>query len=97
MAMAPSTCRYGPFTSSRLLDLMGLDSLASLHEKVLREGWYPVHRSAASIWDSQGQANIRMVLAFASHLGLEAPTSFGETVPASSTMLIHWRVLLCIL
>ena len=47
--------------------------------------------------NSQSQKNVIMIDAFSDYLGLGHPTEYIESMPRHPAMLIHWRVLVCIL
>ncbi len=80
----------------QIIDELNLTPLVSLHQKVLKQGWYPVNRSATDVGDEE-TTSTRMVKAFSEYLHVPPPSDFAETVPKSPTMLIHWRILRCLM
>lgn len=80
----------------QIMDVVGDATIHELHQRVCTKGWFPVNRSEEEIEQEDTVAK-RLVRTFAEYLAIPEPESFAETLPKSPAMLVHWRVLRCVM
>ena len=81
----------------RIMDMLQVNTLDDLFDKVRRNGWFPVNRSVEFTNGYVAKPDKRMVDGFAKYIGVAKPEDYSETNLGSLTLLVNWRVVRCIM